>query len=313
MEMIPMRDGYGKALLKLCEQGRQIMVLDADVSKSTRTNWVHDKYPERFMNLGISEQDLVGTASGLALAGVTAFASTYSVFLTGRAWDQIRTTVCYNRLNVKLGGAHAGISVGPDGATHQALEDIALMRVLPGMTVICPCDALETEKATLAAADYPGPCYIRFGREAVPVITEEGTDFEIGKARVLRQGTDVCVFAIGAQVYEALQAAERLAAQGVSCMVVNMHAVKPLDGGCIDMAAEKCRAIVTAEEHQAAGGLGGAVAEYLCAHRPLPMEQVAIQDSFGESGQAAELYKKYHLDAESIVLAARRALDRADR
>ena len=203
MKKVPMRDGYGKALLRMCGEDRNIMVLDADVSKSTRTVWVHDKYPEKFMNMGISEQDMVGTAAGLALSGMTPFVSTYCVFLCGRAWDQIRTTVCYNDLDVKLGGAHAGISVGPDGATHQALEDIALMRVLPNMTVIAPCDAVETEKATLAIAERHGPCFLRFGREPVPVVTDEDSPFEIGKANVLRSGADA---AVNAGVKEAFRA-----------------------------------------------------------------------------------------------------------
>lgn len=249
MNRIPMRDGYGKALLSLCAQGENIMVLDADVAKSTRTVWVREQYPERFLDMGISEQDMVGTAAGLALSGMTPFVSTYCVFLAGRAWDQIRTTVCYNDLNVKLAGAHAGISVGPDGATHQSLEDVALMRVLPRMTVVVPCDAEETRKATLAIAKKNGPCFVRFGREAVPVITDEDTPFELGKARLCREGKDVTVFANGALVYEALQAAEALAQQGISVRVYDLHTVKPLDKEAILAAAEETGCIVTAEEH----------------------------------------------------------------
>ena len=229
MNKIPMRDGYGKALLKLIGNGKPVVALDADVAKSTRTVWVRDQYPEHFLDMGIAEQDMVGTASGLALGGIIPFASTYGVFLAGRAWDQMRTTVCYNNLNVKLAGAHAGISVGPDGATHQALEDVALMRVLPNMTVVVPCDAVETEKATLALAEREGPCYIRFGREAVPVITDEDSPFEIGKANVLRDGKDAVLFANGAMVYEGLEAAKQLAGEGIDLMVVNLHTVKPLD------------------------------------------------------------------------------------
>ena len=310
VKRIPMRDGYGKALLALCAKGKNIMVLDADVSKSTRTNWVQKEYPDNFINVGISEQDLVGTAAGLALSGMTSFVSTYSVFLTGRAWDEIRTTVCYNNLNVKLGGAHAGISVGPDGATHQALEDIALMRVLPNMTVLCPCDAVETEKATLAAAEYPGPCYIRFGREAVPVVTDESSPFEIGKANVLREGSDVAIIAIGAEVYESMEAAKRLSAEGIETMVINMHTIKPLDGACIDVAVKKCGALVTVEEHQENGGLGSVISEYLCKHEPVPVEMVAVKDSFGESGQPEELFLKYHLDSGSIEQAVKKVLGR---
>lgn len=298
---IPMRDGYGKALLELCEKKENVMVLDADVAKSTRTVWIRDQYPEKFLDMGISEQDMVGTAAGMALGGMIPFCSTYGVFLAGRAWDQIRTTVCYNHLNVKLAGAHAGISVGPDGATHQALEDVAIMRVLPGMTVIVPCDAEETRKATLAMAEMDGPCYVRFGREAVPVVTDENSPFQIGKANVMREGTDVVIFANGAMVYEALQAAESLAAEGVDAMVVNLHTIKPLDTACIVDAVKKTGCAVTAEEHQKAGGMGSAVAECLAANYPAPLEMVAVDDTFGESGQPQELMDKYGLNADAII------------
>lgn len=284
MNKIPMRDGYGKALLKLIGNGKPVVALDADVAKSTRTVWVRDQYPEHFLDMGIAEQDMVGTASGLALGGIIPFASTYGVFLAGRAWDQMRTTVCYNNLNVKLAGAHAGISVGPDGATHQALEDVALMRVLPNMTVVVPCDAVETEKATLALAEREGPCYIRFGREAVPVITDEDSPFEIGKANVLRDGKDVVLFANGAMVYEGLEAAKQLAGEGIDLMVVNLHTVKPLDQEAVLAAARKTGRVITAEEHQAAGGMGSAVAECLAQHYPVPMRILGMQDGFGESG-----------------------------
>ncbi len=298
---VPMRDGYGKALLELCEKGENIMVLDADVAKSTRTVWIRDQYPDHFMDMGISEQDMVGTAAGLALSGMIPFASTYCVFLAGRAWDQIRTTVCYNNLNVKLGGAHAGISVGPDGATHQALEDVALMRVLPNMTVIVPCDAEETRKATLAMAKRNGPCFVRFGREAVPVVTDESTPFEIGKARLCREGRDVTVLANGAMVYEAQNAAEELAKEGISVRVIDLHTIKPLDESAIITAAKETGCIVTAEEHQMNGGMGGAVAECLARNCPVPMEMVGVNDSFGESGKPQELMDKYGLNQETIV------------
>ena len=310
IQQLPMRDGYGKALLELCQRGEQILVLDADVAKSTRTVWVREQFPERFLDMGISEQDMVGTAAGLALSGVTPFVSTYGVFLAGRAWDQIRTTVCYNKLNVKLAGAHAGISVGPDGATHQALEDVALMRVLPQMTVLVPCDAEETRKATLAMAERPGPCYIRFGREAVPVITEADTPFEIGKARLCRAGEDAAVFANGAMVYEALQAAETLAGEGISVRVYDLHTVKPLDEEAILNAASETGCLVTAEEHQEAGGMGSAVAELLAKKAPTPLELVAVKDCFGQSGQPGELMARYGLDCQGICAAVRRALAR---
>lgn len=309
-DRIPMRDGYGKALLELCAKDEKVMVLDADVAKSTRTVWIRDQYPEHFMDMGIAEQDMVGTAAGLALGGMIPFCSTYGVFLAGRAWDQIRTTVCYNKLNVKLGGAHAGISVGPDGATHQALEDVAIMRVLPNMTVIVPCDAEETRKATLAMAAMDGPCYVRFGREAVPVVTDEHSPFEIGRANVMRDGADVAIFANGAMVYEALQAAKSLEAEGISAMVVNLHTIKPLDSECIIRAAEKCGCIVTAEEHQMYGGMGSAVAECLAKNCPAPVEMVAAKDTFGESGQPKELMDKYGLSAAAIEEKAKAVLAR---
>lgn len=305
MNKIPMRDGYGKALLKLIGDGKPVVALDADVAKSTRTVWVRDQYPEHFLDMGIAEQDMVGTASGLALGGIIPFASTYGVFLAGRAWDQIRTTVCYNNLNVKLAGAHAGISVGPDGATHQALEDVALMRVLPNMTVVVPCDAVETEKATLALAEREGPCYIRFGREAVPVITDEDSPFEIGKANVLRDGKDAVLFANGAMVYEGLEAAKQLAGEGIDLMVVNLHTVKPLDQEAVLAAARKTGRVITAEEHQAAGGMGSAVAECLAQHYPVPMRILGMQDGFGESGAPDELMKRYGFSSDAIYQAVK--------
>lgn len=305
MNKIPMHDGYGKALLKLIGDGKPVVALDADVAKSTRTVWVRDQYPEHFLDMGIAEQDMVGTASGLALGGMIPFASTYGVFLAGRAWDQIRTTVCYNNLNVKLAGAHAGISVGPDGATHQALEDVALMRVLPNMTVVVPCDAVETEKATLALAEREGPCYIRFGREAVPVITDEDSPFEIGKANVLRDGKDAVLFANGAMVYEGLEAAKQLAGEGIDLMVVNLHTVKPLDQEAVVAAAQKTGRVITAEEHQAAGGMGSAVAECLAQHYPVPMRILGMQDGFGESGAPDELMKRYGFSSDAIYQAVK--------
>lgn len=305
MNKIPMRDGYGKALLKLIGNGKPVVALDADVAKSTRTVWVRDQYPEHFLDMGIAEQDMVGTASGLAMGGIIPFASTYGVFLAGRAWDQMRTTVCYNNLNVKLAGAHAGISVGPDGATHQALEDVALMRVLPNMTVVVPCDAVETEKATLALAEREGPCYIRFGREAVPVITDEDSPFEIGKANVLRDGKDAVLFANGAMVYEGLEAAKQLAGEGIDLMVVNLHTVKPLDQEAVLAAARKTGRVITAEEHQAAGGMGSAVAECLAQHYPVPMRILGMQDGFGESGAPDELMKRYGFSSDAIYQAVK--------
>ena len=307
---IPQRDGYGQGLLDLCAARPDVVVLDADVAASTRTNWVRDRFPDHFYNLGISEQDLVGTAAGLALGGQIPYVSTYGVFLSGRAFDQIRTTVCYNNLKVRFGGAHAGISVGPDGATHQALEDLALARVLPHMTVIAPCDSAQTRKAVLAAVDWPGPVYFRFGREAVPVITDETTPFTIGKARLVQRGRDCAVLACGAMVYEALVAAQALAAQGISLTVVDLHTIKPLDEAAIQEAARSCGALVTAEEHQLAGGLFGAVSEVVVRTCPVPMEAVAVQDTFGESGPPEALLVRYGLNADAIAQAVRRCLAR---
>ena len=310
VKRVPQRDGYGQGLLALCAQRQDIVVLDADVAASTRTNWVKDQYPDHFYNVGISEQDLVGTAAGLALGGMIPYVSTYGVFLSGRAFDQMRTTVCYNNLKVRFGGAHAGISVGPDGATHQALEDMALARVLPHMTVLAPCDSEETRKAVIAAADIDGPVYFRFGREAVPVITDETTPFTLGKARLVRPGKDCAVFACGAMVYEALVAAEELAAQGIDVQVVDLHTIKPLDEEALLTAARTCGAIVTAEEHQLAGGLFGAVAEVLALHAPVPVEAVAVRDTFGESGPPEALMDRYGLNAAAIAQAVRRCLAR---
>jgi transketolase len=310
VKMLPNRDGYGHGLVELGATNPDVVVLDADLAKSTRSDWFANKYPDRFFDIGISEQDMIGTAAGLSMAGKVPFATTYGVFIAGRAWDQIRTTVCYSDLNVKVAGAHGGISVGADGATHQALEDIALMRVLPNMKVIVPCDAVEAKKATIAAAGVHGPCFLRFAREATPVFTEENDFFEIGKANVLKDGRDVTIIACGPIVYEALQAQEQLAAKGISARVINMHTVKPLDGEALLKAAKETGAIVTAEEHQIAGGLGSAIAEFLVQNKPVPIEMVGIKDTFGESGAPEELAVKYGLVAKDIVDAVDKVLKR---
>lgn len=310
MTMKPTRDGYGEALLYLGEHNPDVVVMDADVAKSTRTDWFWGKYPERFFDMGISEQDMLGTAAGFALGGKIPFVSTYGVFLAGRAWDQIRTTVCYANLNVKLGGAHGGISVGPDGATHQSLEEIALMRVLPNMQLIVPCDAIETRKATIAAASIPGPVYLRFAREATPILTNEEDEWVFGKAATLREGHDLTIIACGPILAEAVSAAETLATAGIAARVLNMHTVKPIDQDAILAAARETGAIVTAEEHQVNAGLGGAVAEVVVKHLPVPIEMVGVMDTFGESGTADELLKAYRLCADDIVAAAKRVLSR---
>ncbi len=306
----PNRDGYGEALLILGESNPDVVVLDADLAMSTRTNWFRDKYPERFFDIGIAEQDMLGTAAGLAMGGKIPFATTYGVFIAGRAWDQIRTTICYANLNVKIGGMHGGISVGPDGATHQALEEIAIMRVLPNMKLIVPCDAIEGRKATLAAAEIDGPVYLRFAREATPVFTKEEDVWEFGKANLLRAGTDVTVIGCGPILYEALLAADALAEEGISCRVLNMHTIKPLDTEAVLAAAAETGAIVTVEEHQVNAGLGGAVAEVLVKNNPVPVEMVGIMDTFGESGDPDELAVKYGLTHKEIMVAARKALSR---
>ena len=308
--MLPTRDGYGNGLLELGAANPDVLVLDADLAKSTRSDWFAAKFPERFFDIGISEQDMIGTAAGLALGGKIPFATTYGVFVAGRAWDQIRTTVCYSDLNVKIAGAHGGISAGGDGATHQALEDIALMRVLPNMKVLVPCDAIEARKATVAAGKVFGPCFLRFAREATPVFTEEGDFFEIGIANVLKQGTAATIIAAGPIVYEALQAHEQLAAEGISLRVINMHTIKPLDEAAVLAAARETGAIVTAEEAQLYGGLGGAVAEVLARKCPTPMEMVGIEDSFLECGTPEELAVKYGLTAKDLVRAVKKVMAR---
>ena len=310
LKMLPTRDGYGYGLLELGATNPDVLVLDADLAKSTRSDWFAAKYPDRFFDIGIAEQDMIGTAAGLSLGGKIPFATTYGVFVAGRAWDQIRTTVCYSDLNVKIAGAHGGISAGGDGATHQALEDIALMRVLPNMRVLVPCDATEAKKATIAAGTIQGPCFLRFAREATPVFTEESDFFEIGKANVLKSGTDATIIAAGPIVYEALLAHEQLAAEGISLRVINMHTVKPLDEEAVLSAARETGAIVTAEEAQIFGGLGSAVAEVLARNYPAPVEMVGIADTFLECGTPDELALKYGLTAKDLVAAVKKVIAR---
>ena len=308
-EMKPSRDGYGLGLVDLGAADERVVVLGADLTASTRANWFKDKYPDRFFSIGIAEANMVNIAAGLSLAGKIPFVCTYGVFVAGRAWDQVRTTVCYANLNVKLGGAHGGISVGPDGATHQALEDIALMRCLPNMTVVVPCDAIETRKATVAIGKTHGPAYLRFGREPIPVITDERTPFTVGKAETFRPGDDLSIIACGYMVGEALKAAETLQGEDrVSARVINLHTVKPIDRQAIATAAAETGAIVAAEEHQVMGGFGSAVAEVVVAECPAPMRFVGIQDRFGESGEPEELLDEFGCTARHIVAAAREVL-----
>lgn len=306
----PTRVGYGEGLVELGKKNPNVVVLGADITGSTNAKMFQDAFPERFFSIGIAEQDMIGTAAGLALGGKVPFVCTYGVFASGRCWDQIRTTVCYSDLNVKIGGAHGGISVGPDGATHQALEEISIMRCLPGMTVVVPCDILETRKATVAVGEMHGPAYIRFGREAVPIITQESTPFKIGKAITMREGNDVAIIACGMMVHESLETAERLAKEGIQARVINMHTLKPLDKEAIVKAAQECGCIVTAEEHQIYGGLSSAVAEVIVQNCLAPIEMVAVQDRFGESGQPFELMEEFGLTHKEVYNAVQKVLKR---
>lgn len=304
------RFGYGEALVYLGEKHDNVVTLGADITSSTAVNLFRDKFPDRFYSIGIAEQNLMGVAAGLSLVGFIPFACTYGVFASGRCWDQIRTTICYTDCNVKIGGAHGGISVGPDGATHQALEEIAIMRVLPGMNLLVPCDAIETRKATIAAGEMKGPFYIRFGREPIPIVTTESTPFIFGKANVHREGKDAAIIATGAMLYESLVAAEELSKENISCKVVNIHTVKPIDIEAITKAAKETGLVVTAEEHQIYGGFGGAVAEVLVKNYPVSCEMVGIQDRFGESGEPDELMKEFKVSARDIYDAVKRGLKR---
>ena len=306
---VPTRNGYGEGLVAAGKKYPQVVALCADLTESTRTEGFMHIFPERFIEVGVAEQLLATVSSGMANYGKIPFMSSYAAFSPGRNWEQIRTTIALNNVPVKIAGMHAGISVGPDGATHQQLEDIALMRAMPNMTVIVPADAIESRKATLAAASYPHPVYLRFGREKVPEITTERTPFRIGRAEVYREGRDVTVIACGSLVYEALIAADQLK-KTVSVQVINCHTIKPLDKKTILQAVRKTGAVVTAEEHQAAGGLGGAVAELLGKRCPAPLEIIGVQDRFGESGEPGQLMRKFGLTSGAIISAVRRAVSR---
>ncbi|NCO10582.1 transketolase family protein [Candidatus Saccharibacteria bacterium] len=297
----PIRAGFGRGLKKAGEKNDQIVALCADLTESTQMHLFRDAFPERFIEVGIAEQNLVTVASGLARAGKIPFTSSYAAFSPGRNWEQIRTTIALNNQPVKIVGSHAGVSVGPDGATHQMLEDIALMRVLPNMVVIAPGDSVEAEKATLAMAEHNTPCYLRLAREKTPVFSTEASPFEIGKAYVLREGADVGLVGTGAMSYQLLAAAEILARQGIEARVVHVPTIKPLDETVIIETAQKTGRLVTAEEAQAAGGLGGAVAELLGEKLPVPLNRIGVRDRFGESGSPAELMEHFRLTGETIV------------
>ncbi|MBT6301323.1 MAG: transketolase family protein [Candidatus Jacksonbacteria bacterium] len=310
-ELLPTRDGYGKALLELGKKQKNVMVLCCDLTDSTRSSWFKESYPDRFLEMGVAEQNMAGVAAGLAMEGKIPFISSYAVFSPGRNWDQVRISICYSNVSVKIAGCHAGISVGPDGATHQALEDIAITRVLPNMTVLVPCDANEAYRATLLAAKIKGPVYVRLTREKTPIITSEKTPLEVGKGYVLKNGEDVTLIACGPLVYEALKAAKEIEKEhDVSVQVINMPSIKPIDRSLIKKAAEETGAIVTVEEHQMNAGLGGAVAEVLAEECPTPMERVGMPDSFGESGEPSELLEKYEMTSYGIITAIRKVLKR---
>ncbi len=307
------REGFGHALAELGDSNPNVVVLVGDLASSTMVHFFAQKFPNRFFQMGVAEQNMSNVAAGLSLTGKVPFFATYGAFAACRDLDMIRVTTCYSNLNVKIGGAHGGISVGPDGATHQALEEFAIMRSLPNMNVICPCDYWQTKNATVAAAEIWGPFYIRMGREDVPVVTDEKTPFEFGKGIVMRKGNDLAIIACGIMVYEALEAAEVLSNEDkIEARVINMHTLKPLDDEIIVQAARECGAIVTAEEHQIYGGLGSAVAQVTAWHHPVPVEMVAMWDRFGQSGKPEELLVAFGMKSTNIVEKARKALRRRD-
>lgn len=300
-EKIATRDAYGKALVELGKENPAVVVLDADLSHSTKTIKFAEAFPQRFFNAGIAEANMTGVAAGLATAGKHPFISSFAIFAAGRAFEQIRNSIVYPNLSVTVAASHAGVTVGEDGGSHQAIEDIGLMRLLPGMTVIVPADAIETAGAVRALASYNGPSYLRLGRLAVPQVNSEGYQFKIGKAAVLKEGETVAIFACGLMVAKALEAAEKLADKGISAAVINVSTIKPLDNETIIAYAKKCGAVVTAEEHNIIGGLGSAVAEVLAENCPTKMVRVGIEDKFGQSGTPAELLELYGLTAENIA------------
>ncbi len=312
-EMASQRDAFGKTLVELGRADQNIVVLSADLSTSTKTSYFEKEFPERFFNMGVAEQNMMGVAAGLAASGKTVFVSTFSVFAAGRAYDQVRQSIAYPKLNVKIIATHGGITVGPDGATHQIAEDLALMRVLPNMTVVVPADALETAKAVREAAKYDGPVYVRLGRANVPTITKEEDPFKIGEATIMRDGDDVTLIGTGIMVSQCLKAAEMLKTKKIDARVINMSTIKPLDEKSIIKAARDTGAVVTAEEHNVAIGMGTAIAMVLVEHKHVPMSHVGIPDVFGESGEPEELMEKYGLTVDNIVAAAEDVLRRKDK
>ena len=301
VKKIATRQSYGEALLELAQDHDDFVVLDADLAAATQTGKFKAVHPERFFDVGIAESNLMGVAAGIAAAGHKAFASTFAMFAAGRAFEQVRNSIGYPHLNVKIGATHAGISVGEDGATHQCNEDLALMRTIPGMTVIAPCDDVEAKAAVRAAYELDGPVYMRFGRLAVPVVNDaENFEFEIGKGIVMREGTDVTIVACGLMVQSALEAAERLATDGISAEVIDMHTIKPIDADLIVESAKKTGRVVTCEEHSVIGGLGSAVCDVLAERLPVPVRKLGVNDVFSESGPAVDLLHRYGLDADGV-------------
>ncbi len=308
----PSRDGYGDGVVAAGEKDPNVVVLCADLKESTRSLWFEKKFPDRFVEMGVAEQNMAAVAAGMALTGKIPFISSYAMFSPGRNWEQIRTTTCYNNANVKIIGAHSGVSVGPDGATHQAVEDMAIMRALPNMTVVAPCDATEGRKAVIEAAKMYGPVYIRFTREKTPLFTTDATPFEIGKAEIfwLSKKPEVAIIACGPLLHNAMRSAHELERDGISVMVINNHTIKPIDEKKIIEAAKKCGAVVTVEEHQVMGGLGSAAAEVLAKNYPVPMEFIGMQDTFGESGPPNALIEKYGMGVKNIKTAVKRVIKR---
>lgn len=303
------RDGFGQGLLEVGRQNPQVVGLTADLMESLQMQHFQKEFPDRFFQVGIAEANMMGIAAGLATVGKIPYTGTFANFSTGRVYDQIRQSIAYSHKNVKICASHAGVTLGEDGATHQILEDVGMMRMLPGMTVINPCDYHQTRRATLAIAEHHGPVYLRFGRPAWPMFMEN-FKFEIGKAILLAAGTDVSIFATGHLMWTSIEAAQELAAQGISCEVINIHTIKPLDEEAILDSASKTRAVVVAEEHQRNGGLADAIAQVLVHHLPVPMEYVGVKDSFGESGKPAELLDKYGLSKKDVVWAVKDVLER---
>lgn len=310
MSKIATREAYGKALVKLGQVNDQVVVLDADLSKSTKTNDFYKAFPERFFNMGIAEQNLIGAACGLATAGKIPFASSFAMFATGRAFEVIRNSVCYPKLNVKVCATHAGLTVGEDGASHESIEDMAIMRSIPNMTVLVPADGVEAEQMIFTAAKTYGPMYVRLGRSAVPTLFDENYKFEIGKGVLVRQGNDATIIACGIMVSEAVEACEALKSEGINVRVINMSTIKPIDRELIVAAAKETGAIITAEEHSIIGGLGSAVSEVVSEECPVIVKKVGVKDVFGESGTPAELLKKHGLTAQDIVVAVKEAISK---